>query len=282
MESQTQSFHEASEAMDERYEEKEERQAEKGRRMTNMESMLRRVVEDQQEIRHNMQTSERMCKDKRGEFLTEVQKLGQEKQKQMHRMYNTWQRESRRQHQALMETIHTTAGGGPPVDVKHHLDEFSRSLAQDVRGLLSQVGHMREERRGLQYDVGTMLIEKSKYGPDDEYHPDWRPPTLSSNLMVTTPQPIYAPGPSEPIPGSVSSGWRARKSRPRHGADKQAIHSQPPRLQPNSRTPVPSWQTWKPDPINAPSEDSSIIESKYVVPRKEPPELFGPRGLDGW
>jgi hypothetical protein len=54
-----------------------------------------------------------------------------------------------------------------------HLNEFSKSLAEEVRLLLREVGKLREEKRNIQYEIGCMLCLKSKYGPGGEFDPEW-------------------------------------------------------------------------------------------------------------
>ena len=54
-----------------------------------------------------------------------------------------------------------------------HLNDFSKSLAEEVRLLLREVGKLREEKRNIQYEIGCMLCLKSKYGPGGEFDPEW-------------------------------------------------------------------------------------------------------------
>lgn len=75
--------------------------------------------------------------------------------------------------------------------VAQYLDEFSKSLAAEVRMLLAEVGKLREERRNLQQyvslvfiqpiisdiflfsEMGYLLCMRSKYGPGGEFDPEW-------------------------------------------------------------------------------------------------------------
>lgn len=49
-----------------------------------------------------------------------------------------------------IEAVKATANEQVPYNVQGYLDEFSRSLATEVRMLLSEVGKLREDKRNLE------------------------------------------------------------------------------------------------------------------------------------
>ena len=49
-----------------------------------------------------------------------------------------------------IEAVKATANEQIPYNVQGYLDEFSRSLATEVRMLLSEVGKLREDKRNLE------------------------------------------------------------------------------------------------------------------------------------
>ncbi|KAF8235756.1 hypothetical protein L208DRAFT_1182626, partial [Tricholoma matsutake] len=52
-------------------------------------------------------------------------------------------------------------------------NDFSAPVASEVLMLLGEVGKLREERRTLQHELGSLLCLKSKYGPGGAFNPDW-------------------------------------------------------------------------------------------------------------
>ena len=90
-----------------------------------------------------------------------------------------------------IEAVKATANEQVPYNVQGYLDEFSRSLATEVRMLLSEVGKLREDKRNLELwvlyymhcdllltvvvhsQIGELLTFKSKYGPEGQFDPSW-------------------------------------------------------------------------------------------------------------
>ncbi|KAI9513416.1 hypothetical protein F5148DRAFT_971886, partial [Russula earlei] len=84
-----------------------------------------------------------------------------------------WREETDRKQAELLDTVRSTANVQVPFNVQGYLDEFSKSLATEVRMLLGEVGKLREERRNVQFEIGTLLSLRSKYEPGGMFDPDW-------------------------------------------------------------------------------------------------------------
>ncbi|KAL7284724.1 LOW QUALITY PROTEIN: hypothetical protein ACG7TL_002030 [Trametes sanguinea] len=86
-------------------------------------------------------------------------------------MAEAWRADCEQRKQETIEAVKATANEQVPYNVQGYLDEFSRSLATEVRMLLSEVGKLREDKRNLEYQIGELLQFKSKYGPGGEFDP---------------------------------------------------------------------------------------------------------------
>jgi len=152
--------------------------------------------------------------------------------------------------------------------------------------LLGEVGKLREERRNIQFEVGTLLNLRSKYDPGGMFDPDWKPSTgpLAPQPPADLP-PDEPPGPPlEPRQGAWRSvhqrgGFRRgrRKAEPRPpGA---VVETTPPVEQPPDRVQTTgSWATWQVQPgveYTPPPSEPTI----HLVPEPQPQPrgLFGPR-----
>ncbi|KAJ7793428.1 hypothetical protein B0H14DRAFT_2393538, partial [Mycena olivaceomarginata] len=153
----------------------------------------------------------------------------------------------------LIATIRATANEQTSFNVEGYMDEFSKSIASEVRVLLGEVGKLREERRALQLELSALLNLRAKYSPGGEFEPDWTPPP-------------GAPGPPlEPLspPSSIDlprakPDWRTVTQRATRKPD--AAVPQLPHFDPRQ---VNSWADWQqPTPL---------------VPDRTSPGLFGPR-----
>ncbi|PVG03989.1 hypothetical protein CPB86DRAFT_312621 [Serendipita vermifera] len=148
----------------------------------------------------------------------------------------------------------------------------SKALAAEVRILLQEVGKLRDEKRALQYEVSELLAAKARYGGDGEYHPEWRP-------QQPPPMAIPAPEPEPPSDALVlhqeaKSGWHKVSKKPERKPReprKKAPAPEPtpaPPVQIPPQPNLPSWASWKPNPIYHPQPRSS-------APVGPPPGLFG-------
>ncbi|KIM24288.1 hypothetical protein M408DRAFT_234148 [Serendipita vermifera MAFF 305830] len=155
------------------------------------------------------------------------------------------------QNNETIDAVRAAVATHVPMDIKGHLNEFSKSLAEEVRLLLREVGKLREEKRNIQYEIGCMLCLKSKYGPGGEFDPEWRPTT--GPLAEGPPMPS-APGEENPVPPpddrpmTAPPAWRtihtkrkAPKKREQQAppASVQAPAPAPPPAMPSAPAPVP-------------------------------------------
>ncbi|KAI0050275.1 hypothetical protein FA95DRAFT_1487620, partial [Auriscalpium vulgare] len=191
---------------------------------------------------------------------------------------DTWTADNNRQHEELLETIRTTANERIPFNVQGYLDEFSKSLAAEVRMLLGEVGKLREEKRAIEHEMGMLLILRSKYGPGGEFEPDWKPPTPFA------PQPQPEAGPPDappPPPEPARPAWRTLPTRGGRRTRKKSEVPPPgpvveaqqldPRVDPRfAQGQVPpragSWATWL-----------RTVPVTLLAPEAPAVGLFGPR-----
>ncbi|KAI5986504.1 hypothetical protein EDD15DRAFT_2298018, partial [Pisolithus albus] len=73
-----------------------------------------------------------------------------EQQELLNVLSETWRTDNQRQHEEPINTIRATANEQVPYNVQGYLDEFSKTLAIDIRMLLGEVGKLCEERRAIQ------------------------------------------------------------------------------------------------------------------------------------
>lgn len=184
------------------------------------------------------------------------------------------------QHERTMEAVRATAHDRISFNVQEYLEEFSRSLADEVRMLLNEVGRLREERRKEQYELGEMLQFKAKFGPGGTFDPEWRPafgPYARGGPgapPAEAPAEAPPPPPEEPLPARPA--WRqviapraSRRSRRNQPAPPPA-----PEAPPEPRGPV-SWAQWRPDSAFQPTPPA--VEPTLLAPPQSSPGLFGPR-----
>lgn len=72
--------------------------------------------------------------------------------------------------------------------------------------LLGEVGKLREERRTLQHELGSLLCLKSKYGPGGAFNPDWTPSRAPPESSIVLPaEPLIQP---PDLPQQTKLSWR--------------------------------------------------------------------------
>ncbi|EJC97598.1 uncharacterized protein FOMMEDRAFT_98550, partial [Fomitiporia mediterranea MF3/22] len=54
-----------------------------------------------------------------------------------------------------------------------YLDKFSKVLAGEIRTLLGEVGHLHEQKRIIQFEIGSLLHMHSQYGPGGQFESEW-------------------------------------------------------------------------------------------------------------
>ncbi|KAG2347113.1 hypothetical protein BDR05DRAFT_987725 [Suillus weaverae] len=265
------------ELMDQRWEEKQGRRAEKDAQFHELKDMVSRLVQDREADR--IQEEERRLREEGKPdiqvLLDELARQNNEMREALRALSEDWRAEGERRHEDTLEAVRATAREQVPFNVQVYLDEFSKALATEVRMLLGEVGKLREERRNIQHELGYLMMMKAKYGPGGEFDPDWKPP-MPGPGGPDAPPPPEAPPPPPDEPGPARPAWRTiprntrriRKPRP----------DQPPPPEPGPapmRQPVHSWVTWHPNPALAPTPPS--IEPNLIVPDQGSPGLFGPR-----
>ncbi|KAF8062278.1 hypothetical protein FPV67DRAFT_1654875 [Lyophyllum atratum] len=283
------------ELMDVRWEEKQGRRGEKDQKMNDLEALVRKLSQDMEETR-DLALEAKVSRE-RGPDLQDVIKTLQEQNAAQQAMLNelsqSWRDDCARYHQETIESVQSTANQQVHFN---YLDEFSKALASEVRMLLGEVGKLREERRGLQHELGYLLCMKSKYGPGGEFEPDWKPaPGTPGGPPMDPPQPPEEP-PAPEIPPPAKPGWRKvtprtpriRKPKKEAAPAPQPQPPQPPQPGPSSHShmmyrgpdPRTSWNAWIPDPNNRPSESSTPLPAPHLLvpePQDRSPGLFGPR-----
>ncbi|THU88062.1 hypothetical protein K435DRAFT_318763 [Dendrothele bispora CBS 962.96] len=145
--------------------------------------------------------------------------------------------------------------GAPP----KYLNDFTKTLASEVRILLDEVGKLREERRQLQFEIAELMAVKSKHGGDlpsqwgmkDAPPAIEGPPPPEAGAVI----PAEAPAPARP-------GWRVvhkrekKERKSRHGGDNAPPMSPSPgpMLPPEPPRPnLPAWAQWRPNPMYSPA-----------------------------
>ncbi|KAG2130063.1 hypothetical protein BD769DRAFT_1453493 [Suillus cothurnatus] len=249
------------ELMDQRWEEKQGRRAEKDAQFHELKDMVSRLIQDREADR--IQEEERRLQEEGKPdiqmVLDELTRQNNEMREALRVLSEDWRAEGERRHEDTLEAVRATAREQVPFNVQMYLDEFSKALAAEVQMLLGEVGKLREERRNIQHELGyLMMMMKAKYGPGGEFDPDWKPP-----------MPGAEPGPTCPAWHTLlRSTRRIRKQRP--------DQPPPPESGPAPmRQPIHSWVTWHPNPALAPTPPS--IEPNLIVPDQGSPGLFGPR-----
>ncbi|KIK27194.1 hypothetical protein PISMIDRAFT_93328, partial [Pisolithus microcarpus 441] len=185
--------------------------------------------------------------------------------------------DNQRQHEELINTIRATANEQVSYNVQEYLDEFSKALAIEVRMLLGEVGKLREERRAIQHEVGSLMTVRAKYSPGGEFHGDWQAPPMGGGPPPGAPSqpPPDMPVPEEP-PQPIRPCWHPVDNRPTRRIRKPRP-AQPPQAEAHIPPPghTQSWATWHPNPAMAPTPPP--VEPTLVVSDRQSPGLFGPR-----
>ncbi|KAF7367072.1 PH domain-containing protein [Mycena sanguinolenta] len=241
--------------MEERWNGKQERSQNKELRLAELKDMVQNIHDDMEAVRGE--------EGKPGieKVIEEIVRQNAEQREFLTALSDTWRADYTRQHEETINVVRSTAREQVDFNVQGYLDEFSKTLASEMRMLLGEVGKLREERRALQHELGYLLGIKSKYGPGGEFEPEWKPAPGG---------PPLDPGPPPPPPDlpQAKPGWRTHKTR-----KKDAASPPPPVPGPDPRH--QSWATWQPDPNLAPTPPAH--EPTLLVPEVSSPGLFGPR-----
>jgi len=279
-------FARKKELVDDRWREKQEWREERNQQFQSLFNTVQGVIESCAEAKARCEDEHRAAEEWRPLVMGELQGL----REQIGELSNSWREETVRQHQELLDTVQSTANVQVPFNVQRYLDEFSKALAMEVRTLLGEVGKLREERRNIQFEVGTLMCLRSKYEAGGMFDPDWKPSTgpLGPQPLADlppdeppAPPPEHRPGAWRPVPQQRGLPRRLRKrSGPRPAgpitATTPPVPAGPPPPPDRAQT-TGSWATWQVQPgveYTPPPSEPTIHLAPEVPPQRG---LFGPR-----
>jgi len=277
--------------MEEHWEKKQEWRGEDGQRWDELYRLVQGIIEDRAEDRERCEEERRAAAERPStqDIIDTLMAENQTLRDLFERLTDTWREDTERRHKDLLDTVQSTANTRVPFNVQGYLDEFSKSLATEVRMLLGEVGKLREERRNIQFEIGTLLCLRSKYEAGGMFDPDWKPstaPLAPQQPGDLPPDEPPAPGPEPPRPGAWRSvhqrgGFRRtrKKSEARPAGPVIETPMQPPPGPPPDRAQATgSWATWQMQPgveYTPPPSEPTIHLAPEVQP--QPRGLFGPR-----
>ncbi|OCH94563.1 hypothetical protein OBBRIDRAFT_99183 [Obba rivulosa] len=278
------------EEMDERWSQKQQWREEDSTKCSDLRQMVQQILDERAQERERMEQERAANADlpTNQHIIEELQRMKAEQLESIRAMRDAWAEECKRYHDDTVAQVKATANEQVPFNVRGYLEEFSRSLASEVRMLLNEVGRLREEKRNLEYQLGCLMCMKAKYGPGGEFDPDWRPSTgpCAAAPEASAPE-APAPPPEEPQQ-PVRPGWRTvptrlgrRSRRSQSAAPPDPGPSAPPPPPAQPRPPISSWATWQVDPGLVPSPPEGGITPMLLVPEQPSPGLFGPRSPRG-
>ncbi|EJF61726.1 hypothetical protein DICSQDRAFT_169744 [Dichomitus squalens LYAD-421 SS1] len=267
------------ELADQRWETKQARWEQKDEEDSHTRNMLETILANQAAMMNSHATAKdellAEMRDNQRQALDAIEQQRIAYEGTIREMAEAWRADCERHKNETIEAVKATANEQIPYNVQGYLDEFSRSLATEVRMLLSEVGKLREDKRNLEYQIGELLKFKAKYGPGGEFDPSWKPAMVCVPTDAA-PQPEPAPPEPEPeVPQQAPSAWRTLPTRgSRRRRTQQPAPQPPPEPQPAPTT--QSWATWQPDPAFRPSPPIQPVEH-LLAPPQGSPGLFGPR-----
>ncbi|GJE86397.1 hypothetical protein PsYK624_024770 [Phanerochaete sordida] len=288
------------ETSDERWAQKEAWHNDCNTQMDEMRQMLQGFQQAfQDEVRQRQ--AEREAEAEKPGIESIVQQLSEENARLhalLRELSDGWRAETSRQHDDLINAVRSTAQEQVPFNISGYLDEFSKTLAKEVRQLLTEVGELATRKSSLQHEIASLLEFRQRYDHGGIYSRGYPMPTagMPDVPMPEAPQ-EQPPPPSEPEgPQTAPSGWRpVRQRRLRRGREggqapgPAQAHPPPPPpgppapmfLDPRADPRAGSWATWQPGDAYVPSPVSSGERPTPVVAAppvpQEPPGLFGPR-----
>ncbi|KAH9048892.1 hypothetical protein EDB84DRAFT_1261793 [Lactarius hengduanensis] len=285
-------FARKKETVEEHWDRKQEWRQEDNQRWEDLYRMVQGIIQDRAEDRERCEEERRAAAEKPStqDIIDTMRSENQTLRELFETLTDSWREETDRQHKELLDTVQSTANERVPFNVQGYLDEFSKSLATEVRMLLGEVGKLREERRNIQFEIGTLLCLRSKYETGGMFDPDCTGPLAPQQPADLPPDEPPAPGPEPPRPGAWRSihqrgGFkRTRKrseARPAGPVIETPMHPPPgpPMGPPPDRAQAAgSWATWQVQPgleYTPPPSEPTIHLAPEVPP--QPRGLFGPR-----
>ncbi|KAI9060094.1 hypothetical protein FKP32DRAFT_1595832 [Trametes sanguinea] len=269
------------ELADQRWEFKQSRWEQKDEEDAQTRNMLQQILEGQAAMLAAQEASKAALLDEMREnqraALEAIEQQRAAYEGTIQSMAETWRADCEQRKQETIEAVKATANEQVPYNVQGYLDEFSRSLATEVRMLLSEVGKLREDKRNLEYQIGELLQFKSKYGPGGEFDPSWKPAmTCVPTDAAQQPEPAPAPEPEPDVPQHAPGAWRPIHMRgSRRSRRTQATAAPPPPPEP-APPQTQSWATWQPNPAFQPTPPPQSVDH-LLAPAQGSPGLFGPR-----
>ncbi|KAG8799260.1 hypothetical protein FRC17_007183 [Serendipita sp. 399] len=214
-----------------------------------------------------------------------------EQQQLLVTLLDEYRNASAQQSSETIEAVRAAVAQHVPMDIKGHLNEFSKSLAEEVRLLLREVGKLREEKRNIQYEIGCMLCLKSKYGPGGEFDPEWRPPTgpyANGPPMPEAPAEGAAPAAEELRPTTAQPAWRTIQQKRKPGRKReQPVPQQQPQMQPQPPTPMPmpvpaASSVPPPAPMPVPMQTATFTATGPPPSAMPPPSVMDQSRQQSW
>ncbi|KIP09936.1 hypothetical protein PHLGIDRAFT_115917 [Phlebiopsis gigantea 11061_1 CR5-6] len=280
------------EQADERWTQKEAWHNECTSQMDDMKQMFagfRDMFEQEQRVRQ----AEREAEASKPSVESIVEQLRDENAQLRELLQNLsegWRADTRTQHEDMMNAIRSTAQEQVPFNISSYLDEFSKTLAKEVRQLLTEVNQLVAQKSQLQFEIASLMEFRARYEQGGIF---WRP----GGMPPMAPQPHAEPVPEPQLPpepeaaGPAPGAWRPVR-RPRNRRRDQVPATQPVAAPPMQPIPagmptmaasldprVGSWAPWHPPAnvsisgLSTPREPSEVL----IQPNPSPPGLFGPR-----
>ncbi|KAI5118913.1 hypothetical protein M0805_004689 [Coniferiporia weirii] len=279
------------ELMDERWAEKQTRREYKQARSDAVHDMLDRIIQEREQDRAERELERAAAAERPSieHVLDELKRQNDAQIELINNLTDAWHADSARQHQETIEAVRASAQEMVPYNLTGYLDEFSKALAGEIRTLLGEVGRLHEQKRTLQFEIGSLMHMHSQYGPGGQFEPEWRP-TMGPLAPPPPPGPadmppggLGGPPPPDEPPPPARPAWRTVQQRvPRRRrtgkaeAPPAATLAPPEPMQERQQ----SWATWQPNPAFAPTPPPPGA-SPLVVPPQGPTGLFGPRSPRG-
>ncbi|KAI1786929.1 hypothetical protein LXA43DRAFT_897130 [Ganoderma leucocontextum] len=267
------------ELADERWEVKQGRWEEKDAQDAATRNMLEQILANQADMMNaNVASKDELLAEMRENQRQALDAIEQQRiayEGTIREMAEAWRADCEQRKMETIEAVKATANEQIPYNVQGYLDEFSRSLATEVRMLLSEVGKLREDKRNLEFHIGELLTFKAKYGPEGQFDPSWKP-TMTCVPAEAGPAPEAAPEPEPEVPQHAPSGWRTIPTRGSRRSRRTQAAPPPPPPEPVPPPATQSWATWQPNPAFQPSPPIQPVEH-LLGPPQGSPGLFGPR-----
>ncbi|KAK7678727.1 hypothetical protein QCA50_018309 [Cerrena zonata] len=284
------------ELQDQRWEEKQERRQMKDMMLNNMQEMISRLIQEKEECK--IREDERMeqltsaMQAMQHQTLQTMTSLKEEISDSLRQMAEDCRDQLDQQTNTILHAAEESAQKRVPFNVQQYLDEFSKSLAAEVRLLIMEVGKLHERRRTLQFQIGALLQDKAKYGPGGIYEDTWKPEGYEPSIHQ---EPIPEP-PPPPMEGARPA-WRQVRNRvrrvrnggsgarPPHIAPQAPVAAAPVHIPPTN-IPYPGVQparaSWNPTVWHPPQNPNispvdPMIPQEMLHPPVPSPGLFGPR-----